>query len=151
MNENMFIEIEVDDETLYFTDGFFHYEVQPGPFCLAFVYDISGCNFLLKGRYRNVRDCLEKNFPNCLYHLVQHLKDTKLKIENGKAGLFVEKSTYGTWKLHYKGKKISVSNPKRYSDEYGERRRHYIIHGEKKKLKFRKMPNKWLPEFEAIN
>jgi hypothetical protein len=118
-----------------------------GAYVLCFVYSKYNGNFVLKGYHKEVREYLKKNYTHYFYNMsFWHHGNNR--------------DFWGFWKdnvgIHYPYNKYSIFKGK---NRWKYNVRPYTIcckseeekrEAEKKQLWFKRMPKRWIPEFDAL-
>lgn len=113
-----------------------------GGYCLCFVYSKYNGNFVLKGYLREVNEYLKKNYTHYFYNLsIWHQGFSRDIWHFWKKDIGIFKASF---KERRKGKKTTIkpyysSNPKMTEIEYA-----------KKTFTFRRLPKRWIPEFDTL-
>lgn len=105
----------------------------PSPWCMAFAYTPDG-NYLFRGWSVPVRDYIRSHIPKAMVNFV-HFKDKRM---------------FHSWNLYIPGKHILTINPGLKTNARKNRGRHFVFQeiGRRPYLKLRRIPKKWIPEFE---
>lgn len=114
------------------------------PYCHAFVYARKG-NFLVKGMLNEVEDYISHNLADALVNFT----------------LFKDGQTRGYWKFINAEQKISlkigsgiVRVTPRLVEENSSNNKGYTVYlrsfSETKELHFKRLPHKWIPEFDLL-
>lgn len=103
------------------------------PWCMAFVYTPDG-NHLFNGWADPVRAYIVNYFSKAMVNFVY----------------FKNKRLFNVWALYIPGKSILLINPGLKKNARKYRGRHFIFQekGKDPYLKLRRIPKKWIPEFE---
>jgi hypothetical protein len=122
------------------------------PYCFAFVYSRKG-NFLVKGMFSEVKEYIQENLTDAL------VKYTFF--HNGKSRgywEFVNKQEYvlsGSGRTRCKRRLVYEHDERDKYGRYPGKRKGYVVllRGEKrsKKLYFKRLPHKWIPEFDSLD
>lgn len=123
-----------------------------GAYCLCFVYSKYNGNFVLKGYMREVQEYLKKNYTHYFYNLSLWHHGMNRNI------WYFWKENVGVFdvsiKERRKGKKTEV---RPYSNSYlnddNMSMKEIVdmkVENEKKTLKFKRLPKRWIPEFDQL-
>lgn len=105
-----------------------------GAFTICFVYSKSHGNFVLKGYYREVRKYLESNYKDyfCNYTLYSRYGHRSIWTFSKYGVIIHEPNSY----LITNSNKFHIIN--------------YNSDGTENVLKFKRLPRKWIPEFDKL-
>jgi len=117
---------------------------------LAFVYSKNNGNFILRGYYTEVREYLAKNYTHYFvnYTLWAHGEHRDIwDFWKDSVGIFTPTKKKRNWK--YQVRRYSNS----YLNDYDMSAKEIVdmkVENEKKTLKFKRLPKRWIPEFDQL-
>lgn len=113
-----------------------------GAYTLAYVYSNKG-NFLVKGYIREVEEYLkslkQKGYKYFVNLSLRHTKSYMMQTNHRDIWKFYKDDDYSIWKPQIKTNKKKWSKWQLYS--YDDK---------KTIMEFKRMPNKWIPEFDKL-
>lgn len=109
-----------------------------GGYCLLFVYSKNDGNFILKGYFAEVTKFLEKNYTHYFYYL----------------SLWHDGKSRGYWRFWKDAVTIYQPNKRAKAFKYRvvkyNRMSMYMDNKIEAELKYKRMPNHWIPEFDKL-
>jgi len=122
-----------------------------GAYTLCFVYSKNNGNFVLRGYHKEVEEYLKKNYTHYFYNMSLWYQGSNRDIWNfWKDGVGIHRphrhSRIFKGKDRWKFQVRPYTNSRMWDDDYEEKSKL----ADEKSLWFKRMPKRWIPEFDTL-